>query len=205
MKRIAICAFVLGLALTFMGSFPVFGQERPKYVAFKAGSYTPTGDLDDLDLDSGFAGEVVFGHYYSPTLALEGGIGHFDADGSFTEFIPPFGLVDAKIDVSVTTISLTVKGLHPIEIGELYMGVGIGIGLVDVDIDLSTGLGPASDSDDDTSFGFQFLAGANFNITEKCFLGVEGKYYITVSEPEIFGEEFDADGFIITGVLGFRF
>ncbi len=138
MKRIAICAFVLGLALTFMGSFPVFGQESPNYVAVKAGSYTPTGDLDDLD--SGFAGEVVVGHYYSPTLALEGGIGHFDTDGSFTEIIPPFGLVDAKIDVSVTTISLTAKGFHPIEIGELYMGVGIGIGLVDVDVDVSTGL-----------------------------------------------------------------
>jgi hypothetical protein len=203
MKRITLCAFVLCFTLTFMDSLPAFGQDRPNYVAFKAGSYTPTGDLDDLD--SGFAGEVVFGHYYSPTLALEGGIGHFDTDGSFTEFIPFFGLVDAKIDVSVTTISLSVKGLHPIEIGELYLGVGLGIGLVDVDVDVSTGLGPVSDSDDDTSFGFQILAGASFNITEKCFLGVEGKYYVTVDEPEIFGIEADADGFIITGVLGFRF
>ncbi len=157
-----------------------------------------------MDFDSGFAGEVVIGKYFRPTLALEGGIGHFDTDTSFTGIIPPFGLVDAKIDVSVTTISLTAKGLHPIEIGELYMGVGIGIGLVDVDAELSGALS-GSGSEDDTVFGFQILAGANFNITEKCFLGVEGKYYITVSEPEIGGEEFDADGFIITGVLGFRF
>ena len=204
MKRIAICTFLLCLALTFMDSFPVFGQESPNYVAFKAGSYTPTGDLDDLGLDGGFAGEVVFGHYYSPTLALEVGLGRFEADGSETEFIPGLGVVDAKLDVSVTTISLTVKGLHPIEIGELYMGAGIGIGLVDVDAELSGALS-GSGSEDDTGFGFQILAGANFNITEKCFLGVEGKYYITVIEPEIGGEEFDADGFIITGVLGFRF
>jgi hypothetical protein len=203
MKRIAICTLALCLAITLIDSLPAFGQERQKYVAFKAGSYTPTGDLDELD--SGFAGEVVLGHYYRPTLALEGGIGHFETDASFTETIPFFGIVDANIDVSVTTISLTVKGLHPIEIGELYMGFGIGIGLVDVDIDASTGLGPVSESDDDTSFGFQLLAGANFNITEKCFLGVEGKYYITVDEPEILGLEADADGFIITGVLGFRF
>ena len=54
MKRIAICTFLLCLALTFMDSFPVFGQESPNYVAVKAGIYSPTSDLDDFD--TGFTG-----------------------------------------------------------------------------------------------------------------------------------------------------
>jgi hypothetical protein len=87
-----------------MDSFPVFGQESPNYVAVKAGIYSPTSDLDDLD--TGFAGEVVFGHYYPYNLALEVGIGHFDTDGTFTEIIPFFVAITGKEEVSVTTISL---------------------------------------------------------------------------------------------------
>jgi opacity protein-like surface antigen len=194
-----------------MDSLPAFGQENPNYVAVKAGIYSPTGDLDDLD--TGFAGEVVFGHYYSPTFALEGGIGRFETDGSFTEIIPFFGTVTEKDEASATTISLTLKGVHPTEIGELYIGGGIGIGFVDIDIDIiTTSMGTASISDSDTVFGFQLLAGANFNITDKCFFGVEGKYLIT-DDAKVSGTLFgipvetegNANGFIITGVLGFRF
>jgi len=211
MKRIALCAFVLCLALTFMPSFPVFGQENPKYVAVKGGFYSPTDDLDELD--SGFAGEIVIGKYFSPTFAVEGGLGRFEADGSETAFIPGPGSVTLKTDVSVTTIFVTIKGFHPIERGELFIGGGVGIGFADIDLDVSTtALGSDSVSDDNTVFGFQFLAGANFNITDKCFLGVEGKYLIT-NDAEVSGTLFgipvevegNANGFIITGVLGFRF
>ena len=209
MKRIALCAFVLCLAFTFMGSFPVFGQESPNYVAVKAGIYSPTSDLDDFD--TGFTGEVVFGHYYPNNLALEVGIGHFDTDGPFTETIPLVATFTGKKEVSVKTISLIAKGLHPIEKGELYIGGGVAIGFVDIDIDISS---PArvSISDSDIIAVFQLLAGANFNITDKCFFGVEGKYLITSNatvNDTLFGIEVEfednANGFIITGVLGFRF
>jgi hypothetical protein len=192
-----------------MDSFPVFGQESPNYVAVKAGIYSPTSDLDDLD--TGFAGELVFGHYYSYNLALEVGIGHFDTDGTFTESIPFFVTITGKEEVSVTTISLITKGLYPIEKGELYIGGGVAIGLVDIDIDI---ISPSSTSisDSDTVAVFQLLAGANFNITDKCFLGVEGKYLITSNatvNDTLFGIDVEfndnANGFIITGVLGFRF
>ena len=211
MKRFALCAFLLGLTLIFMSSFSVFGQEMPKYMAVKGGFYSPTDDLDDLD--GGFAGEIVIGKYYRPTLAVEGGIGRFEADGSETEFIPGLGIVTLESDVSVTTIFVIIKGFHPIETGELFIGGGIGIGFADIDIDISSGgLGSDSFSDDDTVFGFQFLAGANFNITDKCFLGVEGKFLIT-NDAEASGTLFgvpietdsNANGYIITGVLGFRF
>ena len=203
MRRIALCAFVLCFTLTFMASFSVFGQENSNYVVVKGGIYSPTGDLDDLD--NGSAAEVVFGHYYSPTLALEGGIGFFDTDGSESAVIPPFGLVTADVDVSVTTFFLTLKGFRPIKRGELYLGGGIGLGFVDVDIDVSGGFGSVSASDDDRVYAIQILAGGNFNITDKCFLGVEGKHIWTDETSEIFGIEANGDGFIVTGVLGFRF
>ena len=209
MKRIAICTFVLCLALTSMDSFPVFGQESRNYVAVKAGIYYPISDLDDLD--TGFSGEVVFGHYYPYNLALEVGIGNFDTDGTFTESILSLGTFTGKEEVSVTTISLIAKGLYPIEKGELYIGGGVAIGFVDIDIDISSP-SRASISDSDTVAVFQLLAGANFNITDKCFLGVEGKYLITSNatvSDTLFGIDVkfkdNANGFIITGVLGFRF
>lgn len=210
MKRIALSGFVLCLALFLMSPFDVYGQESPNYVAVKGGIYTPTDDLEDLD--TGFSGEVVFGHYFSPNFALEGGIGYFETDGTETDFEPGIGTITIKTDVSVIPIFLIAKGFLPIQIGELYIGGGIGIGFADIDIDVNSPLGPASVSDSDTVFGLELLAGANFNITDNWFFGVEGKYIITSDASisgTLFGFDFDdegnANGYIITGVVGFRF
>lgn len=211
MKRQILWAFLLSLALVLSTPFFVFGQENLNYVAVKGGFYNPTDDLDDLD--RGFAGEIAIGKYYSPTFAVEGGIGRFETDGSEKGFIAGLGNVSLKTDVSVTTIFVAIKRFRPIEMGELFIGGGIGIGFADTDLDISiSSLGSDSVSDDDTVFGFQFLAGANFNISEKYFLGIEGKYLIT-NDAEVsgtlfgipFDDEANANGYIITAVLGFKF
>ncbi len=66
--------------------------------------------------------------------------------------------------------------------------------------------------DDDAVFGLNLGFGVNYNISEEFFLGIEGKYLLT-SDAE-FGSvatngsaslETDLDGYIVTGVFGFRF
>ena len=50
------------------------------------------------------------------------------------------------------------------------------------------------------------MGGLDFNITDKVFIGVEGKYIYT-DEADVHAEvdEFNLNGLIATGVFGFRF
>jgi hypothetical protein len=144
---------------------------------------------------------------------VEGSIGYFKTDGSESEFIPGPGTVTVATDVSVIPIFVAIKGLLPIQIGELYIGGGLGIGFADVKIDVtSTALGTASASSTESVFGFELFAGANFDITDSWFLGVEAKYIITddaTVSGVLFGipleDSGDATGVILSGVVGFRF
>jgi hypothetical protein len=183
-----------------------------QYIAVRAGGYLPEGDLHD-DFEGRVGADIVFGHYFNPRLALEGGIGLFNTKGDVRDFNPAFGTFDQKGEVSVTLIFLTLKRVHPIKIGELYLGGGIGLYFADIDVDINSHtLGSGSLSGSDTVPGIHLLAGANFNITDYWFLGLEGKYMITgdvsVSDTVLgipFDREYNLNGINITGVVGFRF
>jgi hypothetical protein len=71
MKRVVLITLVLSVSLVFLSSFSAMAQDKKFYMAVKAGIYEPTGDLDDADFDSDFNGEVAFGVYPIPNLALE--------------------------------------------------------------------------------------------------------------------------------------
>ncbi len=110
--------------------------------------------------------------------------------------------------------AVTLKGIFPVKIGELYVGGGLGWYATTMDIKITTSaLGSDSISDTDYFvFGFHLLAGANFDITDKFFLGVEGKYVITTDAEwsgTLFGipveDDYNLNGYTITGVIGFRF
>ncbi len=66
--------------------------------------------------------------------------------------------------------------------------------------------------DDDAVFGLSLGFGVNYNITEEFYLGIEGKYLLTsnaefggVATSGLASLETDLDGYIVTGVFGFRF
>jgi hypothetical protein len=110
-------------------------------------------------------------------------------------------------------LTLTAKGIYPINNIEIYGGAGIGIYIWKADFDASQA-GAVSDSDDDdgAEFGFHVMAGVNFNISDNLFLGIEAKHIWTgevTAEFELAGsdleEETDLNGFTITGLIGFRF
>jgi outer membrane protein W len=205
---------VLTLILICLFPFSSFGQDSLNYFAVKGGIYSPTGDLDDFNFDTAFNGEIAYGRYLNPNLALEIGVGYFKSDASISGVDPIFGGSYTEEDeIKVIPIILSGKGIYPSGNFELYGEIGIGIYLADFEgVVTHTVLGTVRLDDDDTVFGVNLGVGVNYNITEKVFIGVEGKYILT-TDAEFQGTalgvpfkvESDLNGFILTGNLGFRF
>ncbi len=185
--------------------------DNPNYVTFKGGIYSP--ESDDLeDFDTGFNVEISLGHYFHPNFALELGIGYFETDATFSGFDPILGSWREKDEITAIPLTLTAKGVYPTQYVDLFGGVGIGLYFVRGEADLSTSaFGSLSFDDDDIVFGFHLGAGANFNITERLFFGIEGKYLWAGAEFEhtVMGIpielDADLDGYTVTGTIGFRF
>jgi opacity protein-like surface antigen len=215
MKRSAL--IVLLLAVIFMLSLPATSLAEHKkwegYLSFKGGAYFPTGDLEDYDFDSGFNGEVLLGMYVNKNLALEFGGGYFKTDASFSDAT---GFWEED-DVWVIPVIVNIKGVLPLKSVELFGGGGIGLYFANIDVegyDPDPLIGPFSGDDNDAIFGGHLLAGFNIDLSDKVFIGVEGKYIFTannrffceqVSCSEIHCAKINLDGFTLTGGLGFRF
>jgi hypothetical protein len=208
-------------------------QDKKFYMAVKAGIYEPTGDLDDADFDSDFNGEVAFGVYPIPNLALEVGIGYFEPEASYRWLIfdPVLGSANIREDdaVKVIPVTITAKGVFPAaDILEFYLGGGLGLYYADFDGKASVSgtllgtpiAGTASFSDDDLVFGIHAVVGGIINITEALFLGMEGKFIWTdeaeadddavvssggesIAVPIVL--EGDLNGYTVTGVVGVKF
>ncbi len=209
MKRIVLCASLLCLGL--MLPFSVFGQNSPNYYSVKGGMYEPTGDIEDLGTGQNF--EITFGHYFNPNFAFETTIGKFETDETFSGFDPFLGNWTEKDELSVIPITFSVKGVFPLETSEIYLGAGLGYYVADFDAKLdSSTIGNVSVSLKNTVFGFNLLVGSNVNISDKWFIGLEGKYIITADAKDtavVFGVpitfEGNLNGYTLTGVIGFRF
>lgn len=184
--------------------------ENPNCVTLKGGIYSPQSD-DLEDFDTGFNGGISYGRYFHPNFALELGVGYFETEATFTGFAPILGIVGEEDEITAIPLTLTAKGTYPTKYVEPYVLGGIGLYFVSVESDLSIGFFEFSLDDDDTVFGFHLGLDANFNITERLFIGVEGKYLWAEAEFEdsVLGipVELDADleGFTVTGNVGFRF
>jgi opacity protein-like surface antigen len=193
--------------MLFLISFPALGAEKANYFAVKAGIYSP--ESDDLeDFDTGFNGELAIGRYFHPDLALELGVGYFETEATFQGSLPIVGDYREEVEISVIPVTLSAKGIYPINSVELFGEIGIGVYFSNGESNITfTGLGNIYIDDDDTPFGFQLGLGGNFNITQNVFLGLEGEYLWAGAEFEGYGIKLDADldGFIVTGNLGFRF
>jgi opacity protein-like surface antigen len=168
------------------------------YAVLKGGLYAPsqTVDLSNLDpnisngrahfkTDVGFAGEVAFGHYLLPVLAVELGAGYFQRNGDFTM-------------IRVVPITLSAKICLPLGPFEPYGMAGIGAYIADQDIK-----GSAIKGKTDVTYGMNLGAGFDINVNRSMFVGLEGKYLW--SEPTFRGQNVRLDGFITTVNVGFRY
>lgn len=188
------------------------------YLALKGGVYSPSATFDlgnidaetafDADTQTGFAGEVALGHYFLPTLALELGVGYFQAKGSFAP--PTVGGPRPQMDWNIIPVIVSAKALIPVgpvaPYGEL--GIGAYFSKFNVDDNLNT-------FDGNTTFGLHAGAGLNIDIAQSAFIGVEGRY--VWADPSFGGQtinlndtEYDLNGFKLNGfttmlALGFAF
>ena len=216
MKRLVSMFFAFSVTLIFSSAVPAIGAEKPFYFTAKAGIYSPgSNDLDTgvegLDFDTEFTGGIAMGYYFSPNLALEFGIDYFKPEASRQGTADPiFGDWSEHGVLAVIPVRLTGKGIYPINSVELFGEVGIGMSFSNFEIDISyTGLGGGSlhYDVDDTDFEFHLGLGANYDINENIFLGVEGKYFWTDAQfaADVYKFEPDFDGFVFTVNLSFRF
>lgn len=203
MKSISIeRALITLLAVASLGIATIASaQSKPDYFEMKAGVYTPSAsrDLDsytnstrdNFDSNTGFAGEVVFGHYFLPMVALELGGGYFESKGSIAA-------KPGDLKLKVVPLVATGKVLLPLGLIEPYGLFGIGAYITDLNDSSNTISGST-----DITYGLHVGAGVNINIQENMFVGVEAKYLW--AEPSFGGQHINLDGFITTAAIGFRY
>jgi outer membrane protein W len=192
-------------AIALIGiTFPAFAEENPDgYFAMKAGLYSPSDSFDidnfngghtsTLDSKTGFDGEIAFGRYFAPAFAMELGLGYFESEGS-----PAAEPGHAKL--KVVPLIVTAKGL--VQLGKFEPYGEFGIGAYFTKFEVNGNLG-SLDNDSEITYGLHAGVGANFNITDTMFLGVEGRYLW--AKPSYGGQGIPLDGFTATIALGFRF
>lgn len=202
MKQIV---FILSVVQMFLMPLQATGQERKNYLSIKAGTISFTNGLKDANFATGFDGEIVYGRYLIPNLAVEVGTGYLH-DGVYIKQGFNFSQ-----DIQAIPIILTVKVIYPIQPIELFAGAGYSVYFTKykgflIDPNATTHL---LENDNPpvrkaTVFGGQFVAGVNYCFSPAFFFGIEGKYIITeAANFRVFSPSLD--GYAITGSFGFRF
>ncbi len=214
--------YVLSLLILFgaLGTLSTVAdaQPLPNYVALKGGVYSPSSsftfsnlDLEttfDGDTETGVAGEIAIGRFVLPTLALELGVGYFKGSGSFLA-TPPTA-PRHEVDFNVIPILLTAKAFIPAGAVNPYGEIGIGGYFTSVDVTEN-----ANSFSGDVTFGLHAGAGLNINITERVFIGFEGRYVwadpsfgdesITLNDESYSLKTFELNGFTTMAALGLGF
>lgn len=186
MKRI----LPFGIVLLLLVPLPASGIERNNYLSIRSGIYSFSGGLRDATFATGFDGEVAYGRYLHPNLILEIAAGYFH-DGVNKSY---------GNDIRGESVLLTAKAVYPFHPVELYAGGGAGVyftkfhGMVN---------GIFEDKRD-TVFGGHIVAGVQYALSSRFFLGLEGKYIFT-EKADFVAFKPRLDGYTVTGSLGFRF
>lgn len=212
MRWKAISILLMSTVIILTLSMHSHAQSRHNAFALKLGVFSPTGDLDDAQFDSAIAGEVAWGLYHSEKLSSEFGIGVYRTDFSTSVFLPGIGTVTDDEEITIIPVFYTLRGHIPFGRAELYGGLGVDLIFALFDGDLGAPVDLSFSSNDYSVFGGHVLAGIHFDITDRFFLGLEGKYLMTSNaefsdtDSGIFLEaHWDLDGFTVFGQLGYRF
>ena len=197
---------------------PSSGAERlGSYLALKGGVYSPSASyrFDNLNLEStfdsdtrtGVNGEVAFGHYVLPTLALELGLGYFKRSASLQSELAANRY---QVDFDVIPVIASAKALIPVGSVDPYGEAGIGAYFTRFDVgdNLNTFEGT-------TTFGMHAGGGVNVNVSRSMFVGAESRYVwanpsvggerITLNAEEYALNGFRLNGFTTTLGVGFGF
>ena len=172
---------LVGMAI--LVSVPAFAEEFGNYGMVKLGVYSPRSYfLTGGGFSNAFDGEVALGHYFTPNVASEVGLGYFKTTHESDQ-------------ITVVPLTLTGKGILPLDSAELYIGAGIGAYFASSEL--------STVSYNDTAVGWHVLAGGNFNVIPNLFLGAEIKYLWV--KPSFGSYESKCDGMTATANIGVRF
>jgi len=198
---IIVLCFVLGL------SFPAHADSKnPSYLVLKGGIYSPQNDKLDK-FDTGFNGELAFGHYFNRNLAVEIASGFFETRAT-KNASAGISSAQATLDINVVPLTVALKGAIPMDNFELSGLGGGGAYFLWTDSKVSTDSRSSSSSDKyNQTLGGGFLGiGASVKVSPTVFLGLEGKYLwtsaLTVNNIDT---NINLNGFIATFNLGFLF
>ena len=184
MKRTALLSVLLLLV-----AVPAFAENPRNYATLKLGAYLP--QADDMDnFNDGVNVEVAVGQYINPNVAVDLSVGYLKSNGSGP---------GASGQIRAYPVLLSIKGVLPVSIVELYVLVGGGVYFTDAQV---SALG-VTDKKTDTTSGFQAGVGGNVNLSNNVFLGLEGKYFW--SYPEFDSVKVHIDGIQATANIGYRF
>ena len=217
-KRMKTTASLLAAA-NILGLFcvnSVAAEETKKgnnYIQGQLGMFFPIGDVEDADFDNGFNGAFSYGRYLTENLKVEGTLDMSGTDRDVSGANATAGRYSHEDVLGVSGVLVSLKGEYPVGQVDLFGGLGVGIYGISLvsEID-SQSLGSFDTDDCDTVFGAQASIGANYNLTKRFFLGVEGKYRWT-DDAEISMKtagipityEGDASGYSMAFTAGWRF
>ena len=189
MKRTALLSVLLLLV-----TVPAFAENPRNYATLKLGAYLP--QADDMDnFNDGFNVEVAVGQYINPNVAVDFSFGYLKSNGS----VP-----GVSGQVRAYPAVLSIKGVLPVSIVELYVLVGGGVYFTDAQKSTNGIIYTATD----ITSGFQAGVGGNINLSGNVFLGVEGKYFWSYPEWSFTGidsTKVHIDGIQATANIGYRF
>jgi hypothetical protein len=205
--------FINALVLTILIPMKVFA-ERPFYITFKPGIYSP----ESTGLDTGLNVELAFGYRFNRNIAAEFGVGGFNTQKEVTGVAGTFAIRE-NCTYEVYPLTLTLKAIVPYKRWEFFGLGGGGVYFVFGPYNLNGDYNGYYDFDphNDTVWGAYLGGGLHYYITPsdrtpRVFVGVEGKYLWT-GKAKLNGEEygipldasFKLNGIIATAVIGVSF
>lgn len=189
----ALMVGLVGLA-GLAGEATAAGQTG-NYIALKGGIYSPSREFDlanvnvdetfDAETKTGVAGEFAFGHYFSPSFALELGLGYFKSNGSVKDLSE--ARYDLDLDYNVIPVLATAKVFVPV--GPVFPYGEFGVGAYFSTFDVSDN---ANSFEGTMTFGVHAGAGLNVDVSSRVFVGLEARY--VWNDPDFGGQEIDLNG-----------
>lgn len=210
--RIVIGTVLASLVLGGV-SYAAETEKKKNYAQGQLGIYLPLDDLDDRDYDTGVDLSLGYGRYIGEHLIIEPSIATFAVDRDRSGSNATAGNFTSDDYVGAMAALITVKGEYSLGRADLFAGLGGGVYAVSLysEIDASN-LGSFDTDDTDTVFGAHAVLGANYNITERFYIGMEVKYRWT-GEADLSTRvagipvEYSGDlnGYSLAATVGFRF
>ena len=199
--------------LAFDNAIAAEDGSKLNYAQIKMGAFKPTSGFDNAGYDTGFDGSIAYGRYLTKHLILEGAIDGSLSRNKLSSANNTIGDYSQKNDIGVTAFLLTLKEEYSIGHFNLYGGGGIGAYYANLYSKVDTNrFGTFNKDESDTVFGAHLVAGANYDITQNWFLGLEGTYRWTgkvkingsaATVPVTYND--DLNGYTIAASVGYRF